>query len=132
LDYNSHELSVVITDNDQMQQLNKTYRKVNKPTNVLAFPMMEDPDTQIKQLDQLSNTPPILLGDIVISCETAQKEADKANISIEERMSQLLIHGILHLIGFDHETGENNARKMEDKSLEILRQIEDNRNLNIF
>ncbi len=84
------------------------------------------------QEGQFGNITPGLLGDIVISCETAQKEAKEANISLTERISQLLIHGILHLIGFDHETSESDAKKMEGKSLELLRQIEDNQNLNIF
>lgn len=119
----AHEVSVVITDNDQIQQLNKKYRKVDKPTNVLAFPMQEG---------QFSNITPGLLGDIVISCETAQEESTSSNISLSERVSQLLIHGILHLIGFDHETNESDAGKMEEKSLELLRQIEVNQNLNIF
>jgi len=123
LGYKSFEISVVITDNIQIQRLNKTYRNIDKPTNVLAFPMQEG---------QFGNITPGLLGDIVISCETAQQEADMFNISLYERMSQLLIHGILHLIGFDHEAGESDANKMEDKSLEILRQIENNKNLNAF
>ncbi len=123
LDYNSTEISVVITDNSQIQQLNKIYRNVDKPTNVLAFPMQEG---------QFGDITPGLLGDLVISCEIAQKEADNANITLMERISQLLIHGILHLIGFDHETSDIDARNMEDKSLAILRQIETNKNLNAF
>ena len=119
----SHEVSLVITDNDQIQQLNKRYRKIDKPTNVLAFPMQEG---------QFGNITPGLLGDIVISCETAQNEAKSANINLVERISQLLIHGILHLIGFDHEASESDAIKMEEKSLELLRQIEDNHDLNTF
>lgn len=117
----SNELSVVITDDEQIQMLNKRYRKIDTPTNVLAFPMQEG---------KFGNITPGLLGDIVISCDTAQIEADKANISLAERFSQILVHGILHLTGFDHETGENDAKKMENKSLEILRKIEDNQNLN--
>lgn len=119
----AHEISIVITDNDQIQQLNKKYRGLDKPTNVLAFPMQEG---------QFADITPGLLGDVVISCETAQQEADKANLSLDERMSQLLIHGILHLIGFDHETSQKDAQKMEDKSLELLRKIETNKDLNIF
>jgi probable rRNA maturation factor len=119
----AHEISVVITNNEQIQQLNFRYRKIDKPTNVLAFPMQEG---------QFGNITPGLLGDIVISCETAQKEAKSANISLAERISQLLIHGILHLIGFDHEASESDAEKMEEKSLELLRQIEDNHDLNTF
>jgi len=119
----AHEISIVITDNYQIQQLNKTYRGLDKPTNVLAFPMQEG---------QFADITPGLLGDVVISCETAQQEADKANLSLSERMSQLLIHGILHLMGFDHETSQRGARKMEDKSLELLKKIEPNKELDIF
>ena len=119
----AHEISIVITDNDQIQQLNKTYRRVDKPTNVLAFPMQEG---------RFSDITPGLLGDVVISCETAQQEADSANISLLERMSQLLIHGILHLMGFDHETSQRDAQKMENKSLELLRKIETNKELNVI
>lgn len=123
LGYDTHEISIVITDNAQIQQLNKTYRKVDKPTNVLAFPMQEG---------EFSDIAPSLLGDIVISCEKAEQEADSANISIDERMSQLLIHGILHLVGFDHETSPGDAQNMEDKSLALLRKIEPNKALNVF
>jgi len=123
LGYDTHEISIVITDNAQIQQLNKTYRKVDKPTNVLAFPMQEG---------EFADIAPSLLGDIVISCEKAQQEADSANISIDERMSQLLIHGILHLVGFDHETSPGDAQNMEDKSLVLLRKIEPNKALNVF
>jgi len=119
----AHEISLVITDNKQIQQLNKTYRGIDKPTNVLAFPMQEG---------QFADITPGLLGDVVISCETAQNEADDADITLLERMSQLLIHGILHLMGFDHETGPVNSQKMEEKSLELLRKLEPNKDLNIF
>ncbi len=119
----SHEISILITDNNGILELNKTYRNVNSPTNVLSFPMQEG---------HFSDITPGLLGDVVISCETAQNEADKANITLDERMSQLLIHGILHLLGFDHEINELDAKKMEEKSLEILRHIEDNKELNAF
>ncbi|MCF6249512.1 MAG: rRNA maturation RNase YbeY [Desulfobacula sp.] len=120
---NSHELSIVITNDDEVHQLNKTYRGIDKPTNVLSFPMQEG---------QFSEINPGLLGDVVISIDTAQKEADTADISLSQRMSQLLIHGILHLVGYDHETGQNEAKAMETKSLELLRQIESNKNLNAF
>lgn len=123
LDCNAHEISIVITDDDQIRHLNKTYRGIDKPTNVLAFPMQEG---------QFADITPGLLGDVVISCETAQQEADMANITLPERMSQLLIHGILHLVGFDHETGPADAEKMEDKSLEMLRIIEKNKDLTAF
>lgn len=120
---NAHELSVVITDDSEIHRLNKTYRGLDRPTNVLSFPMQEG---------QFSDINPGLLGDVVISCETAEKEADTAGITLPERISQLLVHGVLHLVGFDHETDSGRAEAMEKKSLEILRKIEPNRNLNAF
>ena len=81
---------------------------------------------------QFSDITPGLLGDVVISLDTAEKEAEKAGITKDERMSQLLIHGILHLIGFDHETGDDDAQKMEDKSVALLRIIEQNPDLSAF
>jgi len=113
----------VITDDTQVRDLNRTYRGKDAPTNVLSFPMQEG---------EFSDITPGLLGDVVISLDTAQAEAIAAGISMDERMSQLLIHGILHLIGFDHELGENQAREMEEKSLELLRLIEKNIDLTAF
>lgn len=119
----NHELSIVITDDAQVRDLNRTYRDKDAPTNVLSFPMQEG---------EFSDITPGLLGDVVISLDTARAEALEAGISTDERMSQLLIHGILHLMGFDHELGEDQARKMEEKSLELLRRIEGNADLTAF
>jgi len=105
-----------------MEKLNKTYRGISKPTNVLAFPMQEG---------QFSDITPGLLGDVVISLETAEREAITAMISLEERTSQLLIHGILHLLGFDH-GGDKDADAMDEKSLELLRIVEKNIDLTAF
>lgn len=121
--YDRHELSVLITDDDEIAAMNTQYRGIEKPTNVLAFPMHEG---------EFSDISPELLGDVVISAETAEREAGEAGITLDERMSQLLVHGILHLIGFDHETGEVEADEMEAKSLEILRRIETNQSLDAF
>ena len=119
----THEISILITDDTQIRGLNQTYRGIDTPTNVLSFPMQEG---------EFSDLTPGLLGDVVISCETAQKEADTAGIDLSDRMSQLLIHGILHLVGFDHERGEQGERDMEDKSFELLKLIEPDKDLPIF
>lgn len=119
----NHEISIVITDDAQLRDLNRTYRGKDASTNVLSFPMQEG---------EFSDITPGLLGDVVISLDTAQAEAITAGISTDERMSQLLIHGILHLMGFDHELGEDQAREMEKKSLELLRLIEKNTALTAF
>lgn len=120
---NKHELSLVLTDDREIFDLNKSYRGIAGATNVLSFPMQEG---------DFSDITPGLLGDVVISCETAEKEADAAGISLSERMSQLLVHGILHLLGFDHEKDDQSALAMEKKSLELLRKIETNKQLNVF
>ena len=109
------ELSILIVDDPQIAILNKKYLRRYGPTNVIAFPMRTDP---------FSNINPELLGDVVISIETAEKEGKSIGISIEERFTQLLVHGILHLLGYDHEKSEQEADKMEKKSDEILKLIE--------
>ena len=118
-----HELSLVIMDDAGIRELNATYRGKDKTTNVLSFPMQEG---------EFSDITPGLLGDVVISVDTAEQEARDAGISLPERMSQLLIHGILHLLGFDHEQGQAQARAMEEKSLELLRIVEKNHGLPAF
>ncbi len=123
MDCNDKELSVVITDDPGIEELNLAYRKIAAPTNVLSFPMQEGEYTDIC---------PELLGDVVISIDTAQREAQQASITTEERMSQLVIHGILHLLGYDHEQGEAQMMEMEEKSLEILKMIEPNQELPFF
>ncbi len=120
---NTHELSVVLTDDAHIQELNSTYRGKDHPTNVLSFPMQEG---------EYGDITPGLLGDIVISCETAQAEAAEAGISLSERMSQLLIHGVLHLLGFDHEADDKSALEMEQKSRELLSILEPDKKLDIF
>jgi probable rRNA maturation factor len=115
LDYHDAELSILILDDPQIAILNKKYLRRNGPTNVIAFPM---------RTDQFSNINPELLGDVVISIETAEKEGKSIGISMEERFTQLLVHGILHLLGYDHEKSEQEADKMENKSDEILKLIE--------
>ncbi|MFO7750830.1 MAG: rRNA maturation RNase YbeY [Desulfobacteraceae bacterium] len=123
LGYEAYEISLVITGNDQIRALNEKYRGIARPTNVLAFPMLTDDDLP---------SAPKLLGDLVISAEKAEQEAEEAGITTGERVSQLLAHGVLHLVGYDHETGEDHALAMEKKSLELLRIIEDNPGLDAF
>jgi len=109
------ELSILVVDDSEIKTLNKNYLNRSGPTNVIAFPMKEGDFSEIN---------PQLLGDVVISIETASREALQSGISTEERFAQLLVHGILHLFGFDHEKSEQDARKMEKKSNELLRLIE--------
>jgi probable rRNA maturation factor len=123
LAYEDHELSLILTDDGHIRELNHAYRGIDAATNVLSFSMLEG------EFPEMGAN---LLGDLVISVETAQKEADEAGISLEQRLSQLLIHGMLHLVGYDHETGESEESRMINKSLELLRQIEPDADLDYF
>jgi probable rRNA maturation factor len=105
------ELSIVLVDDDQMSSLNKKYRNRRGSTNVLAFAMREG---------EFGDISPQLLGDVIISLPTAQREAEEAGISLDNMISRLLIHGILHLVGFEHDRGEDAAREMEERSSELL------------
>lgn len=105
------ELSILIVDDDRIETLNKKYLQRDGPTNVIAFPMQEG---------DFSNIAPQLLGDVVICVETAQKEARLGGITMEERLYQLLIHGILHLFGYDHEKTNTETLAMETKTQELL------------
>ena len=114
LDCPDGEISILIVDDPQIEKLNRKYLNRLGPTNVIAFPMREG------EFSQLS---PQLLGDVVISMDTAAKEAQNSGISMEQRFKELLLHGILHLFGYDHVTSEQDARKMEKKSRELLELI---------
>ncbi|MCF8111694.1 MAG: rRNA maturation RNase YbeY [Desulfobacteraceae bacterium] len=105
------ELSLLIVDDGQIAQINKTYLDRTGPTNVIAFPMGDDGFAGIRAE---------LLGDVVISVETAGREASDAGYSMEERFTELLIHGILHLLGYDHETNEQDAEQMNQRSEELM------------
>ena len=106
------ELSLLIVDDPGIAALNQTYRGRSGPTNVLSFSMKEG---------AFSDIAPHLLGDVVISVETCQREAQSAGVSFAFHFTELLIHGILHLFGFDHEQSEEEERRMQAKSEELLR-----------
>jgi probable rRNA maturation factor len=108
------ELSILLVDDPQIEELNRQYLNREGPTNVIAFAMREG---------EFPDLSPHLLGDVVISTDTAAGEAQTAAISMEQRFDELLVHGILHLMGYDHETSEEEARVMEDKSRELLKLV---------
>ena len=105
------ELSVLIVDDVQIAQLNQTYLQRSGPTNVIAFPMREGLFSEVN---------PHLIGDVAISMDTCIQEAHEANLSVDQRFYQLLIHGILHLFGYDHIQSAAEARIMDAKSNELL------------
>lgn len=103
------ELSILIVDDAEIARINKTYLGRSGPTNVIAFPMTEG---------QFGDINPNLLGDVVISLDTAAREARDDCVSLESRFDQLLIHGILHLFGFDHEqTAQDSEMTVKEEQL---------------
>ncbi|MCG6974212.1 MAG: rRNA maturation RNase YbeY [Desulfobacterales bacterium] len=115
LECHDAELSVLIVDDPQIATLNQKYLHRSGPTNVIAFPM---------HTDVFPNINPGLLGDVVISIETAAREGERIGIGMEERVVQLLVHGILHLIGYDHEKSEAQTEQMAQIESEVLRMIQ--------
>jgi len=111
LGFQDYDLSIVIVDDQEMTQLNRQYFQRNHPTNVISFPMAAgDP----------ANLPSKILGDVVISAETAKRQAEEAGGKGMNEVLFLLIHGILHLAGYDHEGAAEERKKMEDKERKLL------------
>jgi probable rRNA maturation factor len=105
------ELSILLVDDPFIAELNTTYLQKARPTNVIAFPMQEGAYAEIN---------PHLLGDVVISVETASRHAREADLPINRVLQRLLVHGVLHLIGYDHESTTREARRMDEREEEIL------------
>jgi len=106
------ELSVLLVDDARIRDLNRRYLKRDKPTNVLAFPMREG---------EFSTLHPNLLGDLVISVETAKRQSDRFGLNEIEMVILLMVHGVLHLIGYEHEGTKKGAREMSLKQKELFR-----------
>ena len=108
------ELSLLLVNDVQIQELNRRYLRRDKPTNVLAFPMREG---------EFSNLHPHLLGDLVISVETAKRQSKRSGLGPMEMVTLLMIHGILHLLGYEHEGTRKEAREMALKQRELFRSV---------
>ena len=106
------ELSVLLVDDARIRDLNRRYLNRDKPTNVLAFPMREG---------EFSTLHPNLLGDLVISVETAKRQSDRFGLNKIEMVILLTVHGVLHLIGYEHEGTKKGAREMSLKQKELFR-----------
>lgn len=116
-------LSISLVEESEIQRLNKEHRGKDKVTDVLSFPMFEGslkkiPDTKY----QILNT--IDVGDIFICLPFAKKEAKRENISIEKKLTQLTVHGFLHLMGYDHEHTQPDAERMFGLESQILRKLD--------
>ncbi len=113
------EVSVRLTDDAEVHGLNRQYRDKDKPTNVLSFPMVQ-PDL----LEGLANSDDgeVLLGDIVLARETCAGEAAEKNVTFSDHATHLIVHGTLHLLGYDHQ-GDSEAEAMEEMERAALRHL---------
>ncbi|HBR17248.1 MAG TPA: rRNA maturation RNase YbeY [Deltaproteobacteria bacterium] len=139
LERDDAELSLLLTDDNGIQELNKRYLKKDSPTDVLSFPMYgkdgkwgvggrrwkkisPHPASHPRYKHSGAGSPhPIILGDVVISIETAKIQAKENGIALYEEIVRLLIHGILHLLGFDHERENKEAMKMRKEEERFLK-----------
>lgn len=102
------EVALVFAGDERVQALNNTYRHQDRPTNVLSFPAGED-------WPQGAGQRP--LGDIILAQETVAREAERAGITLEARMAHLVVHGFLHLLGYDHQDDSQAARMELEETL---------------
>ena len=121
LDYeqfgNACEVSVTFTDNEGIHELNKKFRGVDRPTDVLSFPLFDyEGESEEPPVDELFG----MLGDIVLSLEQAKRQADEYGHSFEREVAFLTVHIMLHLLGYDHETGEEDEAEMRQKQTAIM------------
>ena len=110
------EVSVTFTDNEGIRELNASHRNIDRPTDVLSFPLFEKED-----LADASDGD--ALGDIVISLERAREQANEFGHSFEREVAFLTVHSMLHLLGYDHEISEEDEKEMFNKQEEILKTI---------
>ena len=109
------EVSVTFCDNEQIRELNNKFRGIDKATDVLSFPLFDGSENNyyVPEID-------VMLGDIVISLERARAQAEEFGHSFERETAFLAVHSMLHLLGYDHETGEEDEVDMRRRQSEIM------------
>ncbi len=112
------ELSILLTNDQEIKELNKNYRHKDKSTNILSFPCFN----KESDLTKLAIDNFLAIGDIVFSLQTIKKEAFEQSKTFKNHLTHLLIHGILHLLGYDHEK-EEEAIRMEGLEIDILKKL---------
>ena len=115
LDCNDHEISILFIGDQGIRDLNHQFRGIDRPTDVLSFPQISDDEPE----------PPgaPVLGDVDISLETARQQSEDHGLSLKEELTLLLIHGILHLLGYDHEISAQEEERMRKKTRELFEVI---------
>ena len=113
---NNAEISVTFTDNEKIQKINNEFRGIDKPTDVLSFPLTDYESSNVPFADELDGS----LGDIVISLERAKEQAEEFGHSFEREIAFLTVHSMLHLLGYDHVNSEEEDAEMRAKQREIM------------
>ncbi len=121
LDYeqygNPTEVSVTFTDNAQIREMNRKFRGIDRATDVLSFPLFDyEGESEEPPVDELMG----MLGDVVLSLEQAALQAEEYGHSFEREVAFLCVHSMLHLLGYDHETGEEDEMDMRHRQREIM------------
>jgi len=107
LELSGREVSILLTADEGIRDLNRRFRNIDRPTDVLSFEMEDER----------------LLGDIAISVETASRQARDFKVSLEEELGRLVVHGVLHLRGYDHVKGGTQAKKMRAKEEGLMKKL---------
>ena len=115
----SCEVSVTFTDDEGIHAVNKEYRGIDKPTDVLSFPLNDFESTD----EPLADEPTVSLGDIVVSLERAEAQAEEFGHSADRELAFLCVHSVLHLLGYDHELSDEDDADMRRRQREILEQM---------
>ena len=118
------EVDITIVDDEEIHQLNRDYRNVDRPTDVLSFALDEDDEAEPELLEGQLH----LLGDIIISAETATRQAEEFGHGLEREIVYLAVHGLLHLLGYDHMVEEDKVimRTKEEEALRAINLAEEN------
>ncbi len=117
------EINLMFTDNSGIREINREQRQIDRATDVLSFPMLEQEDDGIVIYDEDFIDGRVLLGDIVISLERAGEQAQEYGHSFSREIGFLAVHSVLHLLGYDHELGEEQEKEMFSKQEDILKNI---------
>jgi rRNA maturation RNase YbeY len=118
-DLGACELSLMLVGDQAIRRLNRQFRKKDTPTDVLAFSQLEEPGVPSRSWARVANRRATVLGDVVISVDTAVRQARRLGVAPAARLRTLLIHGFLHLIGYDHERSKREASRMRAREMRL-------------
>ena len=124
------ELSIVLVSDGRIRALNRRYRKKDSATDVLAFPLESEGGgpsrlrrRSVRSFRKAHGQPPWVLGDVVISLATARRQAQDFGHGFHQEVVRLVVHGVLHLLGYDHERGTREAARMAGEERRVLRMV---------